>query len=302
MPPASHAAVPSSLSSTCAPAGARNASPRERWLVSAMRLAIEPLGVHSASAVPSSPATRASSSRRVGSPSSTSSPTSASAMAARICLVGRVTVSDRRSIGPSDARRARVEGRTAVDSTSRRRIGRAGVTERSRPCADRANPGAECNGARRLYRPRRKEGRGRARRGRVRAVLPRAPGRHPPHRLPDVRRLAPRGRPHPGRLRRAAPALAAGAGQGRARRVDAPHADARGGRRVAQAVAAGAVHRRRRGGRQGGRGPGRHDAARAGRRAALRCRRGSGPCWCCGTSMGWTSPRRLPRWGAARAR
>jgi hypothetical protein len=101
--------------------------------MSAMRLPIEPLGVQSASAVPSIPATRISSSRIVGSRSRTSSPTSAAAIAARICFVGWVTVSERRSIGPSwaDDRRAREVGRTTPDSTRRRRSGSERVTERS---------------------------------------------------------------------------------------------------------------------------------------------------------------------------
>jgi len=57
----------------------------------------------------------------------------------RICLVGRVTVSERRSIGPradlagsAAARRARDVGRTTSYSTSRSRTGRVRVTERSR--------------------------------------------------------------------------------------------------------------------------------------------------------------------------
>ena len=103
----------------------RQASPRCRWLINAMRLPIEPLGVHSASSMPSIPATRVSSSRIVGSRPRTSSSTSALAIASRICFVGRVTVSERRSIGPSeDDRRERAGRIRAIQPRGYASVGR----------------------------------------------------------------------------------------------------------------------------------------------------------------------------------
>jgi hypothetical protein len=82
----------------CAEASHSTSCPGWTKDATASTLAIDPVGVNSASSFPNRSATRCWSSTTVGSSPYTSSPTSAAAMARRIAEVGRVSVSERRSI------------------------------------------------------------------------------------------------------------------------------------------------------------------------------------------------------------
>ena len=283
----------------------------------AMRLPIEPLGVHSASAAPSSPATRSSSflHRRI-SRSRTSSPTSAAAMAVRICFVGWVTVSERRSIGPSWEARApgpwcwvarrliqpvgdgpgRAEGHGMI--TTLRRSGEhvGGV----QPCHGGSSiPGASAGVATR-------EG---SRWTRPRAAGVRGVSRATPC---GARRsccaatgTAPTTTPRPRSSR--CTAIGAGSGTGTRSTPGCARTLVRcGGRRDPAAVAPGAVH-----GRARRRPAGRRCSTR--RRTpsppgtcwstgCARCRHASVRCWCCATWRGSTSPGTAAALGCGEAR
>ena len=90
--------APSSARAMWADASQSTSWPGATNDATASTLAIEPVGVNSASSLPNRSATRRCSALTVGSSPNTSSPTSASAIARRMSAVGRVRVSERRSM------------------------------------------------------------------------------------------------------------------------------------------------------------------------------------------------------------
>ena len=100
--PTTTAWPPASQSAWCDPAAAMIWPPRGTWASTLTRLPIVPLATKRAASLPSSSAARSWRALTVGSSPKTSSPSSASAIARRMAGLGRVTVSDRRSMLPSD--------------------------------------------------------------------------------------------------------------------------------------------------------------------------------------------------------